>query len=444
MPHNAHRRSTPTNRRRRQNTTLFLILASIAVVLFFSINSDNPEPIAQPNLDAISPATFREPAAESIIQRKLETICQKVQPGDTITAILGHYFSPADILVIAQQSKNVFPLSKLCAGHPYKIEIENDSFVNFYYDIDHREQLLIQQQNGQFNISRQPIAYDIKVETICATINSSLFSTVAELGESSELASKIMDIFAWDIDFIRDIRQGDYFIALVEKRYRDGNLAGYGNLLAAEFNNRGQSYYAFGFRDKGETLSFFDENGKSLRKAFLKAPLKYSRISSGYTNRRFHPVLNTWKPHLAIDYAAPVGTPVKAVADGIVTQKSYDRNNGNKIRLRHNNSYETTYIHLSKFARGIKKGARVKQGEVIAYVGATGLATGPHLDFRVFKNGRAINPLKIKSTPAQPIAQANKAAFAELVNQRMLQLNAVEPQLLAHAEYIDDTEPLDQ
>jgi len=432
------------NRRRRQNTTLFLILASIAIVLFFSINYDKPTPLYQTESDDLSPAAFCEPTADAIIQSKRETICQNVQPGDTITAILGHYFSPAEILVIAEQSKAVFPLSSLCAGHPYQIEIENDNFVNFYYDINNKDQLLIQQQDGEFQISRQPIFYDVKVEPIGGIINSSLFATVAELGETSELASTIMDIYAWDIDFIRDIRRGDHFIALVEKRYRDGNLAGYGNLLAAEFSNRKQSYYAFSFHDGKKTLSFFDDNGKSLRKSFLKAPLKYTRISSGYTNRRFHPVLNRWKPHLAIDYAAPVGTPVRAVADGTVTQKSYDKNNGNKIRLRHPNSYETTYIHLSKFARGIKKGSRVRQGDVIAYVGATGLATGPHLDFRVFKNGQAINPLKMKSAPAQPVSQANKGAFAAIVDQRTTQLLAVRQQILAQADMGDNTEQTDQ
>jgi len=435
MPHNARRRRPmATTRRRRQNTTLLLILASIALILFAVINYDSPEPLPMGESAPVSPAVFHEPEAESIIESRRETVCQQVQPGDTITAILGHYFSPAEILVIAEQSKAVFPLSKLCAGHPYQIEIENDNFVNFYYDINQDEQLIIQRQDGEFQITRQPIPYTVEVEPIGGIIQSSLFATVADLGESSELAIRIMDIFAWDIDFIRDIRQGDYFIALVEKRYRDGNLSGYGQLLAAEFSNQNQNYYAFNFKDGDHKASYFDENGKSLRKAFLKAPLKYTRISSGYTKRRFHPVLNRWKPHLAIDYAAPVGTPVRAVADGTVIQKSYDRNNGNKIRLRHPNSYETTYIHLSKFARGIKKGRRVRQGDIIAYVGATGLATGPHLDFRVFKNGHAINPLKMKSTPAQPVSKENKDAFTAVVQQMTKRLQTVRDQLLAQAD----------
>ena len=439
-PRRHHRAPMANTRRRKQNRTLFLILASIALVLFAFIYHDKPEKTSTTGIapaDIPAPIAFTEPAADAVIQVHRETICQSVQRGDTITAILGHYFSPAEILVIARQSQAVFPLSKLCAGHPYKIEIENESFVSFYYDIDKEEQLIIEQKDGLFYIKRQAIPYTIEVETIGGMIRSSLFGTIAQLGESSKLAIQIMNIFAWDIDFIRDIRQGDYFTALVEKRYRDGNLAGYGNLLAAEFNNRNQSYYAFRFNDgdnnengNGDSsFGYFDEQGKSLRKAFLKAPLSYTRISSGYTKHRFHPVQNVWKPHLAIDYAAPIGTPVKAVADGTITQKSYDKYNGNKIRIRHPNSYETTYIHLNKFARGMKKGRRVRQGEVIAYVGTTGMSTGPHLDFRIFKNGQAINPLKMKSTPSKPIDSASREAFNSVVNQRQQQLIAAQQQL---------------
>jgi len=438
MSYNARRRSPMArNRRRKQNTTLFLILASIALVLFLFIRNDNPETLsAKP--DQLAPIAFTEPPADAVIQIQRETICESVQPGDTITAILGHYFSPAEILMISRKSQPVFPLSNLCAGHPYQIEIENDNFVSFYYDINKEDQLVIKQQQGDFSVSRQAIPYTIKVEAIGGGINSSLFSTIGQIGETSELAVRIMNIFAWDIDFIRDIRQGDYFTALVEKRYRDGNLAGYGNLLAAEFNNRNQTYYAFRFDDGGTDFGYYDEQGDSLRKAFLKAPLSYTRISSGYTKRRFHPVQNKWKPHLAIDYAAPIGTPVMAVADGTITQKSYDRFNGNKLRIRHPNSYETTYIHLSKFARGMKKGRRVRQGEVIAYVGTTGMSTGPHLDFRVFKNGQAINPLKMKSSPAKPISTANKLAFADVVSQRQEQLRIIEQHVI---EILTTSEP---
>ena len=416
-------RSMATSRRqRKQNTTLLLLLASAVVVVFILLKINSPTTISSTDDSSIpAPIAFREPSPDQVIQIQRETICEAVRPGDTITAILDHYFSPSEILVIARQSEDVFPLSQLCAGHPYQIEVENESFVSFYYDINKDEQLIIRQEDGEFFVERQPIPYTVHVEQVGGIIDSSLFETVAKLGESSELAAELMNIFAWDIDFIRDIREGDYFTALVEKRYRDGNLAGYGDLLAAEFNNRGESFFAFYFNDGGDS-GYYNQEGKSLRKAFLKAPLSYTRISSGFTKNRFHPVLNKWKPHLAIDYAAPTGTPIKAVADGTITQKSYDKNNGNKIRLRHPNDYETTYIHMNRFARGMKKGKKVHQGDIIGYVGSTGIATGPHLDFRVFHHGKPINPLKIKSEPAKPISKANREAFNQLTTGLMQQL----------------------
>ena len=403
--------------RRRQSMALFLLLLGIGAVIYF-LTQDNSlfeTGSSQPaDPEIIQPAVFYDPLPEVIIETRRETISCAVESGETITNILGHYFSAAEILQIAQKAKPVFPLHKLCAGHEYSIELEDETFISFRYDIDTEEQLVIEKKDGEISIRREPIHYDVEIESIGTTIDSSLFESVADIGESSQLAITIMDIFAWDIDFIRDIRTGDYFSAIVEKRYRNGKLESYGNVLAAHFNNQGKDYYAYYFANGGSG-GYYDEHGQSLRKAFLKAPLSYTRISSGYTNRRYHPILNQWRPHLAVDYAAPTGTPVKAIADGTVIRKSYDRNNGNLIRLRHPNAYESTYIHLSRFGRGIKKGTKVKQGDIIGYVGSTGLATGPHLDFRIFHNGKPINPLKIKSTPAEPVAPHNKDEFAETV-----------------------------
>jgi murein DD-endopeptidase MepM/ murein hydrolase activator NlpD len=396
---------------------LFVLLIGLGALIYFLTQdkslyeADTPRPVER---DILQPAVFDDPLPEAIIETRRETINCAVESGETITNILGNYFSASEILEIAQKAKPVFPLHRLCAGHGYSIELEEDAFISFRYDIDSEEQLIIEKKGGEISIRREPIQYDIEIESIGTEIDSSLFGSVAAIGETSQLAITIMDIFAWDIDFIRDIRAGDFFTAIVEKRYRNGKLEGYGNVLAAHFNNQGEDFYAFYFANDGSG-GYYDEHGQSLRKAFLKAPLSYTRISSGYTNRRYHPVLNEWRPHLAVDYAAPTGTPVKAIADGTVMRKSYDRNNGNLIRLRHPNAYESTYIHLSRFGRGIKKGTKVKQGDIIGYVGSTGLATGPHLDFRIFHNGKPINPLKIKSTPAEPIAPHNKDEFAETV-----------------------------
>ncbi len=266
-------------------------------------------------------------------------------------------------------------------------------------------------------------------------IDSSLFEAVTSTGESDVLAMNLADIFAWDIDFILDIREGDSFQALVEKRYREGKPAGYGRILAAEFTNQGTTFQAFLYQDGDRRPDYFDADGQSLRKAFLKAPLSFSRISSGFTMRRYHPITKTWKAHPAIDYAAPRGTPIKSVGDGTIIKKGYTRGNGNYVKIRHNSSYETLYLHMKGFAKGIAKGKRVAQGQTIGYVGSTGLATGPHLCFRMYKNGAPVNPHRVKAPSANPVSKESLADFkvtvgelhAKLTDQPLVKTASIEP-----------------
>ena len=243
------------------------------------------------------------------------------------------------------------------------------------------------------------------------TISSSLFDAVSALGENAELAINLADIFAYDIDFIRDLRHGDTFQAVVEKRFRKGNPAGYGRVLAAEFTNQGKTYRAFLFKDGDRAPAYYDAQGYSRRTAFLRAPLSYSRISSGFSMRRFHPVTKTWRAHPAIDYAAPTGTPIMTVGDGKIVDIGFTNGNGNYIKIRHSNGYETMYLHMSRFAKGMKQGRRVNQGEVIGYVGATGLATGPHLCFRMTRNGAPVNPPTVRSAAASPVSPERLGDF---------------------------------
>lgn len=362
-------------------------------------------PIAQNSSESLEKSAIVE---KELI--KQETIEGTIARGETFSSLLGNFFSAREIYRLAKECEKVFPVRDLCAGQPYCMLLEDGCFKYLTYEIDSDDQLFISYENDEFAINKVAIVYQVERAAINGTIESSLFLTVAQIGEKPELACRLADIFAWDIDFVRDLRQDDSFRVLIEKRYRDGIFAGYGQLLAAEFVNQGESYRAVYFADK-KLSAYYDTEGRSLKKAFLKAPLSYSRISSGYTNRRLHPVLRVWRPHRAIDYAAPVGTPVKAVASGVVSQRSYDKSNGNKVRLRHANQYETTYIHLSRFGRGIRIGKKVTQGQVIGYVGSTGLATGPHLDYRVFKNGRPINPLKIERIPSTPLSQTALPEF---------------------------------
>ena len=233
----------------------------------------------------------------------------------------------------------------------------------------------------------------------------------------------LADIFGWDIDFSLDLRVGDSFQALVEKRYLGGKPAGYGHVLAAEFVNQGEVFNAIRFQSGDEPAAYYDEEGRNLRKAFLKAPLKYTRISSGYTLRRLHPVSKTWKPHPAIDFAAPIGTPVKTVGDGTVVRKGYGRGNGYYVEIRHANGYKSMYLHLSRFAKGLARGSRVKQGELIGYVGNTGISTGPHLDFRMTLNGKPLNPLTLKSPAAASISGQHMTEFLQVAQPLLARLD---------------------
>jgi murein DD-endopeptidase MepM/ murein hydrolase activator NlpD len=361
-----------------------------------------------------------------------------ISAGETISSLLGSYFSPQEIYELGQRSKNVFPLTRICAGQPYQICTSDDKFESFVYEIDQEEQLVIRRQDEQLTIERVPIEYEVRTQVVRGIVESSLFEAVSQAGESAELATALADIFAWDIDFIRDLRTGDTFSALVEKRYRDGQPAGYSRVLAAEFRNNGVLYRAFAYKDGDRTLSYYDVTGRSVRKAFLKAPLSFSRISSGFSLKRFHPITKTWKAHPAIDYAAPTGTPIKTVGDGTITRIGYTRGNGNFIEMRHNGTYSTIYLHMSKFAKGMKKGKRVSQGQVIGYVGATGLATGPHLCFRMYRNGSPVNPYKVKAPAAKPVSDENMAEFKLLTRSLVAQLEGREETQMASLDTATD------
>lgn len=395
--------------RRRLLLLLLLILAVAGSALIFQGRG----PIT--TSEARTEASRTPPSPPPAPQIRKEVLKGEFNSGDTVTGLLGSYLSAQEIQQIAAESRKVFPLTGICAGEPYQICLTNGAFDKLLFDIDRNDQLIIRKGDEGFDVSRVPIPYTVTTEFVHGAISSSLFESVESIGESGELAMSLADIFGWDIDFIRDIREGDSFRAVLEKRYRDGKLAGYGRILAAEFTNQGETYKAFLFSDGNNPPAYFDAAGNSLRKAFLKAPLAFTRISSGYSLHRFHPITKTWKAHPAIDYAAPVGTPIKTVGDGTIYDIGYNRFNGNYIKIRHSNGYISIYLHMSRFARGMKRYKRVSQGQVIGFVGATGLATGPHLCFRMRKNGAPINPTKLKSKAAAPISKKHLAEFEQAI-----------------------------
>jgi murein DD-endopeptidase MepM/ murein hydrolase activator NlpD len=390
-----------------------LLLGGVALACFlFGLWIGGPSSNQQQATEAAvsEPETPKAP----LVDRKI--IKGTIQPGDTVTSLLGDFFSPQQILILSQSSKPVFPLTRLCAGQPYELCLLDGNFDSFVYDIDREEQLVVRQEGDGFAVSKIPIEYTVKTDLVTGVIDSSLFEAVLASGEKEVLAISLADIFAWDVDFIRDIQVGDSFEALVEKRFREGAPAGYGRILAARFTNQGHIYNAYLFKDGDQPAAYYDENGRSVRKAFLKAPLSFSRISSGFNMRRRHPITKRISPHPAIDYAAPTGTPIKTVADGTVIFAAYKRYNGNCVKIRHPGGWMTMYNHMSRFGRGIKRGVKVRQGQLIGYVGTTGRSTGPHLDFRMYKNGVVVNPLKVKSPPSAPVSSKYLAEFKQTVN----------------------------
>ncbi|MGW8312701.1 MAG: peptidoglycan DD-metalloendopeptidase family protein [Desulfuromonadales bacterium] len=407
--------ASPRRKASRLRILLYLVLLVLLIVPLFLRPT-----LTTTEANMAEPEKVKTPPVPEI---RTEMIKGTVAQGDTATALLGNFFSAAELYELGQQCKTIFPLSKLTAGQPYRLCLVDDNFERFEYDIDHDEQLIISRNDDTFSVEKVPIPYTTETVRVRGTIDSSLFEAVTAAGESEVLAMNLADIFAWDIDFILDIRQGDSFQALVEKRYREGQPAGYGRILAAEFTNQGTTFQAFLFQDGDRRPDYYDASGQSLRKAFLKAPLAFSRISSGFTMHRFHPITKTWKAHPAIDYAAPPGTPIKSVGDGVIIKKGYTRGNGNYVKIRHNSTYETLYLHMKGFAKGIANGRRVAQGQTIGYVGSTGLATGPHLCFRMYKNGGPVNPSRVKAAAAQPVSKGSRDEFSTLAEALMARLS---------------------
>ncbi|GFM38532.1 peptidase M24 [Desulfovibrio psychrotolerans] len=360
----------------------------------------------------------------------LEVVAASVNNGQTASTILSDWLGTSDIHNLAEACKPVFDLCRIRAGQPYRVHTEDGALTRWEYEIDNDKFLVVDiaadAENGSKSYVPQvhDIHYDMETVSVSGIINSNLFEAVEKTGENAALAITLADIFGWEVDFIRDLRQGDSFSAVVEKRFRDGEFKGYRRVLAASFTNQGTRHEGYRMEDEHGVVQYYNAEGGNLRRAFLKAPLSFTRISSNFSHSRLHPVLKTYRPHHGVDYAAPTGTPVLAIGDGTVTKVASDHAAGKYVMLRHTNGYESGYLHFSSFAKGMKVGKRVRQGEVIGYVGATGYATGPHLDFRMKKNGAYVNPTKVISPRSEPVSKKKMEEFAKLVEAMRLKLDA--------------------
>lgn len=268
---------------------------------------------------------------------------------------------------------------------------------------------------------------------LTGVIGSTLYESILALGETPHLVFRYADIFAWEFDFVTDTRVGDSFYVFLEKNFCDGFFLDYGNVMYACYNGELGDYYGIYFKDRDGHEDYYNLKGESLRKSLLKSPLRYSYISSYFSKRRFHPILKVWRPHHGLDYAAPIGTPIAAIGSGIVTYKGWKGGYGNLVEIKHKNNFKTRYGHLSKFAKGLYKGKRVKMGELIGYVGSTGLSTGPHLHFELHRNNVPINPLKVKIPRAPSV---KKQYLSEFQQQRDSLLTIVEELLQNRAEEV--------
>lgn len=342
--------------------------------------------------------------------------------------LLGHGVDYGQIDGIARKSKDVFDIRQLRADKPYTI-LTKDSLEGADYFIyePNIESYVIYALKGDQDI--QIINKPITIETsiVSGEIESNLWNAMTKAGVSYELTARMEDALQWSVDF-HHVNKGDAFNLLYDEKFVEDLSAGVDMVKAAHYKTSGNDYFAI-YYDKEGLEGYYDELGRPMAKTFLKAPVKYSRISSRYNLRRFHPVQKRVKPHLGTDYAAPYGTPIFAVADGIISKKGYTRGNGNYIKIKHDKVYSTQYLHMQKFAKGVNRGSHVKQGQVIGYVGSTGLATGPHVCFRFWKNGKQVNHLSLTFPPPDPLPANEIDSFMIIRDQYLKALNIELPKI---------------
>lgn len=333
--------------------------------------------------------------------------------GQNLSSIFSDYGISANIIdKLNYIPDSVFCPTKIQAGNAYTTFCTNDSTNSLKYFVYHKNKKdfsIIEFAGDSIIASTYSKPTISKKKVSKAVITSSLWNSICDADLDINLALKLSDIYAWTIDFF-GLQKMDSFVVYYNELYIDNESIGVDSIYSAIFHHADHAYYAV-YYEKNDVKGYWDLDGNSLKKAFLKAPLSFSRISSHFTYARKHPIYKTVRPHTGVDYAAPSGTPVMSIGDGVVISKGYKGGGGNTIKIRHNSVYTTAYLHLSKFAKNIKEGTHVSQGQIIGYVGSTGASTGPHLDFRVWKNGDPINPLKLDSPPVEPIPANLKADF---------------------------------
>jgi len=422
---------------RRAKTIILALLAVAGFVLLLSPPGLLPSaaPTIGENalalLKRIEMPSFKpadESAGEVVERRVMETVGArlvegKVRSGETIEMILRRSgMSASQAYSFVNTMRTVFDPRKAQPGDQYRLWIDGEGeILKFNYKKSPVEIYEAERASRGWVARKLSIPIQKKQASIAGVLEGSLWESFSRAGGDAELIMGFVELFSWDIDFSHDSHAGDEFRVVYEVLYADGQPIGNGRILAASYRDNEGTHSAF-YWNSPEVAGYFDMNGNSIRKNFLRMPLNFSRISSNFSYARLHPVSHVVKPHLGVDFAAPVGTPVWAVADGTVVSAGRENGGGNTVALRHAMSYETFYLHLDHFGKGVAPGARVEQGQVIGYVGVTGITTGPHLDYRVKKSGQWINPLREKFLPGQPVPKAKLDDYKSWVNGWMKKL----------------------
>ena len=393
------------------------IVISVIIIALSLGRSDKDSAVTEENVESIEhPYGF--------CPDSLDCVEGKVKDGQffsTLMMKLGMSAQQAYDLTLA--CKDIFDVKGLRVGNGYKAYYSDSVLEYVLYERNRTSNVVFTcQPPYEVKVIEKPITTHKRYADV--TINTSLWIDMREAGVSPELIISLSDIYAWTVDFF-GLQKGDRFRVLYDERLCDGEVVAVDTVRYAIFTHNKQDLPSIMFNQGDGGNIYWNEKGESMRKAFLKAPLKFSRISSGFSYARRHPVTRKVQPHTGVDYAAPKGTPVMTIGDGTITSMKYEGAGGNTIRIRHNSVYSTAYLHLSGYAKGLKVGQRVRQGQVIGYVGSTGRSTGPHLDFRVWKNGSAINPLKMQSPPAEPIKKQHMEAFTAVYDKYRSQIDTI-------------------
>jgi len=399
-----------------------LSLASVLVIItIVGISLYRFRMTEKPAIIKISPPA----QAYNIRLDSLEITINKTKNNQNLSEILTPWVSTVIIDKIARLTNDVFDVRKMHSGNPYTLITSKGTarrLLYFIYEINSIE-FVVYDFRDSLRVYRDKKKVSVKVVTSSGKISGSLWKTFENLDLNINLALDLSEVFAWTVDFY-SLQNGDSFKVIYEEMYVDGRMIGIDRILSAYFNTGTRDYYAFLWEDKGKK-AYFDENGQSLQRSFLKAPLRFSRISSRFSRSRMHPILRIARPHFGVDYAAPHGTPVEALGEGRVTEAGWKGGYGRFIAIRHNSVYATSYAHLSGYAKNIKPGVHVSQGQVIGFVGSSGLATGPHLDFRVYRNGSPVDPLHLESPPTEPVPASFMPQYNAIVSRWKPRLDAI-------------------